>query len=278
MKDSARVAVIIPCYRDGPFAVEAVRSIHEDEPVEIVVVDDNSNDVATAAALERLEADGITVVRHDRNLGLAGARASGLDASSAPYVFPLDADDNAVPHALERMADALAAAPDADVCIGDYIEFGSSEIVRAVPFELDPYRLAFTNEYPVSSMFRRRLLEEVGGWPNMLGYEDWHLWMTLAERGTTAVHLGVGNPIYRRRLHGDRLLGAARNIHGELYARLRADHPHLFSDLAGHRERSELGRARKALYPYVYGGRRRYRWERHLKSLLDRVGVWTLRR
>ena len=35
---------------------------------------------------------------------------------------------------------------------------------------------------------------------------------------------------------------------------------------------------RKLLYPIVYGGRRRFGWEQHVKSLLDRVGVWTLRR
>lgn len=278
MTRAARVAVIIPCFRDGPLAEEAVASIKEEEPVELVVVDDHSTDPPTDDALARLEAGGVTVVRHEHNLGPAKARLSGMRASTAPYVFPLDSDDHAVPGALALMADVLEANPDAGVCFGDYLEFGDSEVIRAVPTELDPYRLAYTNEYPVSSMYRRTLLEEIGGWPTMLGYEDWHVWMTFAERGVTAIHLGPGVPTYRRRLHGDRLLTASKSVHPQLYAHLRKDHPGLFRDIAAHRERSALGRARKVLYPIVYGSRRRYGWERRVKSLLDRAGIWTLRR
>ena len=278
MTPAARVVVVIPCFRDGPLAEEAVSSIQEEEPVEVVVVDDHSTDPRTDAALARLEAGGVTVVRHEHNLGPAKARLSGMRASTAPYVFPLDSDDHAVPGALARMADVLDADPGAGVCFGDYVEFGDSEVIRAVPTELDPYRLAYTNEYPVSSMYRRALLEEVGGWPTMLGYEDWHLWMTFAERGVTALHLGPGVPTYRRRLHGDRLLTASKSVHPQLYAHLRKDHPGLFGDIAAHRERSPLGRVRKVLYPIVYGSRRRYGWERRVKSLLDRAGIWTLRR
>jgi hypothetical protein len=35
---------------------------------------------------------------------------------------------------------------------------------------------------------------------------------------------------------------------------------------------------RKRLYPFVYGGRRRFPFESRLKSVLDRAGIWTLRR
>jgi glycosyltransferase involved in cell wall biosynthesis len=273
------VAVLIPCYRDAELAVEAVQSVQEDEPVEVVVIDDHSQDDATEKVLRRLEDEGITVLRRDTNVGCGGARDTGRTATEAPYVFPLDSDDLAVRGALSLMADQLDAHPEADVCYGDYVEFGDSELMRAVPPRIDPYRIAYTNEYPVSSLFRRSALEEVGGWPTFLrAYEDWHLWMTLAERGTIAVHLGPGVATYRRRLHGSRLLTASKNSHPELYARLRADHPDLFANLPAHRQRSDLHAGRKLVYPIVYGGRRRFGWEKYIKALLDRLGVWTLRR
>lgn len=278
--DEARIAVIIPCFRDGPLLGAAIESVREEEPVEIVVVDDASDDAPTHAALERLEAEGVTVIRQAKNLGLGPTRNAGLRQTNAAFVFPLDADDLAVAGALGRMADRLEARPEAGVCFGEYLEFGDSELVRTVPEELDPYRVAYTNEYPVSALFRRTVLEAAGGWSTMTvkGYEDWHLWMTLAERGETGVHLGAGLPTYRRRLHGERMLTAAKSSHAGIYSQLRRDHPRLFADLAEHRRRSRLSPVRKALYPLVYGGRRRRSWEPRVKAMLDRAGIWTLRR
>lgn len=278
MSGAPRIAVLIPCYRDGELAAQAVASIRESEPVEVVIIDDCSNDPTNDAALERLEAEEVIVVRHDANRGPAAARTSGLAATTAPYVFPLDADDLAVPGVLRRMADRLDRHPGAAVCFGDYVEFGDSELVRAVPTEIDAYRVAYTNEYPVSAMFRRTVLEAVDAWPSVRAYEDWHLWMTLAERGHHGVHLGPGEVTYRRRLHGHRLLAAAKYEHSELYGRLRQDHPDLFAELPAHRRRSQLRPLRRMLYPIVYGARTRRPWERRVKALLDRAGVWTLRR
>jgi glycosyltransferase involved in cell wall biosynthesis len=279
---SERLAVVIPCFDDGELVREAVASVREDEPVEILVVDDRSSDRETLAVLERLKADGVRVVRHERNSGVAAARTTGLRATHARFVFPLDADDLAVPGALAAMAERLDADAEAAVCFGDYCEFGDTEVVRAVPDHLDPFRIAYTNEYPISALFRREMLEEIGGWSGNeytgSSYEDWNLWMTLAERGEKGVHLGVGRLTYRRRLHGERKLAAGKRRHPALYRELRRAHPRLFSELPAHRRRSELGTLRKLLYPVVYGGRPRFRFERGVKALLDRAGVWTLRR
>ena len=279
---SARIAVIVPCFNDGDLVREALSSIDEDEPVEVVVVDDHSTDPATLAMLEELGSQQMRVVRHDENRSVAAARQSGLEATSAPYVFPLDADDLAVPGALAAMADRLDADPEAAVCFGDYAEFGDSEMLRAVPERLDPFRLAYANEYPIASLFRRSALERVGGFtPNGYtgsSYEDWNLWMTLAESGARGLHLGPGRPSYRRRLHGDRKLQSGKRRHTELYRELRREHPLLFERLPEHRKSSELSAPRKLLYPLVYGPRRRFRFERRVKAALDRLGVWTLRR
>lgn len=274
----ARVAVIIPCFGDGPLLPETLASVREDEPIELVVVDDASVDEGTHATLDHIEAEGIRVLRRDENAGAAAARATGLEATSAPFVFPLDADDLAVPGILARMADRLEQDATAAVCFGDYEEFGDSNLVRAVPDQIDPYRLAYVNEYPVTALFRRAALTEADGWGSGFAYEDWHLWMSLAERGATGIHMGEGLVTYRRRLHGHRLLTGAKRTHPKHYARLRAQHPRLFGELASHRKRSDLHTARKLLYPVVYGGRQRFGWEPKVKALLDKWGAWTLRR
>ncbi len=274
-----RVAVIIPCFNDGALVGEALASLQEPEPLEIVIVDDASTALETRTELAALERNGIRVVRHAHNQHLAQARMTGLRVTSAPYVFPLDSDDHAVKDTLSAMADCLDADPSAAVCTGDYAEFGEHELVRAVPGELDPYRLAYANEYPVSALFRRSALVEAGGWRRDLrGYEDWDLWMALAERGARIVHLGEGRLTYRRRLHGTRMLTEVRRRHRQAYRELKRGHPKLFADIAEHRRRSPMARRRKVLYPLIYGGRKKFSFELRVKSWLDRRGVWTLRR
>jgi glycosyltransferase involved in cell wall biosynthesis len=278
----ARIAVTIPCFNEGGLVAEAARSVQEPEDVDVLVVDDGSDDGETADVLGAIEREGVRVVRHAANSGLIAARMTGLAETRAPFVFNLDADDLAIPGALSAMADRLDADPGAAACCGDYLEFGTHERLRAVPDELDPYRLAFTNEYPVSALWRRSVLDEVGGWRatgyDERAYEDWNLWVTLAERGFRIVHLGHGKPTFRHRFHGERMLVAARRDHPRLYRAIRSHHPELFASLPALRRDSSLGPARKLLYPLLYGGRGRFAFEPRVKLWLDRVGVWTLRR
>ena len=106
-----RVAVVIPCFNDAEFVRQAVESVREAEPVELVVVDDASTDPSTQAEMDALEAEGVRVLRHEKNQGLSGARMTGVNATKAPYVFPLDSDDMAIPGALGKMADKLDSTP-----------------------------------------------------------------------------------------------------------------------------------------------------------------------
>ncbi|HEX5910702.1 MAG TPA: glycosyltransferase family A protein [Thermoleophilaceae bacterium] len=280
--DRPRIAVLIPCYNDGELIGETLTSLLQDRDLEIVIIDDASTDEATLETLRGLEAEGLTVVWRKENGGVARARADGLQASSAPYVYPLDADDVTIPGTISQMADRLDEDPGAAVCFGDYEEFGLTEVVRAVPEHLDPFRVAYANEYPVSSLFRRSVLDDLGGWTaggfDERSHEDWNLWMALVENGYRGVHLGPGQITYRRRLADGRLLGWGKQHHPMLYRKLKAAHPKLFADIDRYRRESDLPRSRKLLYPYIYGGRKRRAFEPKLKELLDRVGFWTLRR
>jgi len=261
----------------------ALASIEASEPIEVVIVDDGSTDPETQRVLEMLDSDGHAVIRHERNLGVAEARNTGLGETRAPYVFPLDADDLVHPGALTMMAGQLDANPDAAVCYGDYEEVRRrTRLIRAVPDRIDPFRIAYTNEMPGTALYRRTVLEQIDGWqaadPTQQGYEDWNLWMTLAEREIQGVHLGAGIPVFQYRIHSGRVNESARRRHRQLYRSLRAAHPKLFGDLSEYRARSDLSLARKLLYPVVYGGRPRFGTERPVKRLLDRAGIWTLRR
>lgn len=275
---AARIAVIVPCYEDGPLVGETLASIQENEPLEVVVVDDGSTDQATAAKMDELEAAGTTVVRHSTNMGVAAARNTGLRHSRAPYVLPLDADDLLVPGMAGRLADLLDAAPQAAVAYGDYEEFGESRALRPVPATIDPFRLAYINEYPQTALLRRSALESVGNWDERkvegYAYEDWDLWLGLARQGAQGVHAGADVITHRQRVHGPRLLEDVKRHHVPIYRELRKKHADLFDRLGEHRRHTNLSPTRRRLYPVLFGGRRRYAFEVKVKEAIEQVGLW----
>jgi glycosyltransferase involved in cell wall biosynthesis len=250
---AARVAVIVPCYDDGALAEEAVASVKEREPVEIVVVDDGSTDPATLERLAALEASGTRVVRRE-NGGLGAARTTGLAATDAPLVYPLDADDRLEPGALAAMADALDADRSLGFVWGDYLLFGDQSGRYRSPDRWLPWTLTYVNPYPVSSMFRREVLKGASGWEGRV-YEDWDLWLRLVGQGTKGAR--VDRIVYRRRLHGEgRLLVQARSRHQQLYDELRRRNADVFRRRAELRKQERPAAWKRAVYPVLFGPRK----------------------
>jgi glycosyltransferase involved in cell wall biosynthesis len=220
--------VIIPCFDDGATVEEAVGSVRTQEvPAEIIVVDDGSDGAATVAALERLEQSGVRVL-HQANQGPAIARTAGVLATDAEYVFPLDADDLLAQRALGRLREVLDERPDVAAAWGSVLSFGELTYVHRSRPSLDPWQVSYQNHLPIGSLYRRSALIDAGGWQLAGGYEDWDLWMTLAERGWKGI--GIPEVTAHYRIRPGRRLSRSSRRHAERYARLRARHPTLFAE------------------------------------------------
>jgi glycosyltransferase involved in cell wall biosynthesis len=243
-----RVAVLVPCFNDGETIPATLASLREEEPHELVVVDDGSDDEDTVALLAELAGSGTRVV-HRENGGLSAARMTGVEATTAPYVFPLDADDALVPGALTALADALDAEPRAALAWGEVEVWGEVEARLAVARSLDPWLLTYLNDVPVASLLRREALTAAGGWSMGSGYEDWDLWLALAERGYTGAHISASTLRYRRR--SGRMLDDCTPQHAALYARLRDRHQALFERRRATRRDSPAPRRAKLLFPVI---------------------------
>ncbi len=249
-----RTAVIIPCFNDGDLATEAVASIREEEPVEVIVVDDGSTEPGTLERLAALERDGVRIVRQQANAGPGVARSAGLAAASAPYVFALDADDLLEPGALAAMADVLDNRSDTGFVWGDYVLFGAQTGSYRSPDRWLPWTLTYVNPYPVCSMFRREVLERAGGWQGR-GYEDWDLWLRLVGLGESGV--SAGRVVYRRRLHDDsRHLTTLRARHQELYSELKERNAEVFAMRDELRRGERPSTWKRSVYPIVFGPRK----------------------
>lgn len=247
MSRVARVAVVIACFNDGKTLPDAVGSLMDQEAHELVVVDDGSTEPATLAVLERLRAGGVQVVRQE-NAGLSAARMHGVAATSAPYVLPLDADDKLAPGALTRLADALDADPAVGLAWGDTETFGDVQLRVAGADQLDPWHITYVSEVPVCSLLRRDLLLDAGGW-QIRGYEDWDLWMALAERGHRGVH--VHGIVLQHRRHGPRMNADCLDNHAEKLIELRARHPELWRTRRSNWLKSKLPLRVRLLSPLI---------------------------
>jgi len=226
------VDVVIPCYNDAATISSAVASaLEQPETARVFVVDDGSDDPDTLERLAQLSAEGVTIIRQE-NAGPGAARRTGLAAASAPYVFLLDADDELRPGACAALAGYLEDHPDLAAVWCDHERFGDVVGVLRFRRRLDPWLISYFNHMPAAHALVRReialAIEPTPGWQEGFTYDDWELAMSFAERGLKGE--GLPFPLYRYRLHSDRLGGDQVRDHAELYARLRSCHPSLFTN------------------------------------------------
>jgi len=244
------VAVVIPFFNDTGTLDEAIASVRvQDIPAQLIVVDDGSTEPEARELLARLQR-GHVVVIHQANAGPAAARTAGVRAASTDYVLPLDADDELAPGALRRLRDALDSHPDAVAAWGSVRHFGALAYAQRSRAWLDPWQISYQNHLPLSALYRRAAVLEAGGWQFQGGYEDWDLWMTLAERGWKGIGIPEITGYYR--VHGGRRLATSSRRHAERYAKLRARHAPLFAQRRRHRRASPAPPLLKATLPAVH--------------------------
>ena len=118
---SPRLSIIIPFYDDGPWIDDALASTEGEADAEVIVVNDNPGPESDALLSALSDHRDFTIVRHDRNRGLAAARNSGMAVASGDYIAFLDADDvllsGALTAALERRPELIERAAEQNVIL-----------------------------------------------------------------------------------------------------------------------------------------------------------------
>lgn len=115
------VSVLIAAWSAEATLARAIDSaLAQTEAVEIIVVDDASTDATSSIAAARADADSrVVALRQPQNMGPSAARNRAIEASRAPWVTVLDADDFfCAPDRLTRLID-LAEAEGADFVADD---------------------------------------------------------------------------------------------------------------------------------------------------------------
>lgn len=121
------VSVVVPIFKVEKYIERCARTIFEQiyENLEIIFVNDCSPDRSVAVLQKVLEEYpdrvGLTrIINHERNLGSAGARLTGLQASTGKYVLNIDSDDYIDREMIPKMV-SLAEKENADITICDFM-------------------------------------------------------------------------------------------------------------------------------------------------------------
>ncbi|HVM90983.1 MAG TPA: glycosyltransferase [Verrucomicrobiae bacterium] len=167
-----KISVIIPVFNDAGDLVPCLQSLQRQtfRDFETIIVDDGSTEPVKGAD-----------IRFEKNKGAPAARNAGFAKSRGAFVLFLDDDAVLVPEALASMLEALEADTRADFAYPSF-KLGLKT------FKGRPYDEAALRREPyihTSALIRR---EAFPGFDESLKkFQDWDLFLTMAEKGSRGV-------------------------------------------------------------------------------------------
>ena len=218
----AKVSVLMPSFnyaRYLPLAITGVLSqSHSD--LELIITDDCSTDGSREIIRhwERLD-NRVVGVFHDVNTGLAGARNSGLAASSGEFIALCDADDIWLPEKLKIQMGVFRRNPELGLVYSDSAIIDGDGNLTGQLFSSMIHRLGQATS---GSLFeelcernflcvptvalRREAMEYAGGFDERLrSLEDWVCWAKVSRK---YAFYYVDDALVQYRIHG---AGLSRN-------------------------------------------------------------------
>ena len=112
------ISVVVPVYNVEKYINDCIDSIINQtyRELEIILVDDGSNDSSGAICDEYAMKDDRIRVIHKKNGGLAEARNKGIDSANGSYLAFIDSDDHINVHMMDILLNNLIKT-DSDISV-----------------------------------------------------------------------------------------------------------------------------------------------------------------
>ena len=229
------VSVVVTCHNLEPYVGEAIDSVLGQSyagPIEIVVVDDASDDDSVRIIRSRPQ---VRCLRTPRHAGVLMATVMGLRETTGELVFFLDGDDLWRPDKLQRMVARFTSDPDLCLLTHDleYMDGAGNALARPSRPERamrgterdddakirDGILLHSDHVWLGSAYAIRRSRCDLPGFCNwaerlpdpLNTYQDWPLaYWVMSRPGAKAGYLPA--KLFRYRLHGSNYSGDARDV------------------------------------------------------------------
>lgn len=195
MQNSPLVSVICLCYNHGEFVVESLESVlNQTYPnVELLIADDASSDNSAEVIYKWLEKHpNIPFIHNKINLGNTKTFNNVLKLAKGEFVIDLATDDLLQKDCIAKQINAFHSSSFKNL----QIVYGNAELIDEKGQHLgyyydqpapsgDIYRSIIGQYNKIcspSSMVKRKLLNEFGGYNESLAYEDLDLWIKTSRK------------------------------------------------------------------------------------------------
>jgi glycosyltransferase involved in cell wall biosynthesis len=229
MTTAPLVSIIIPAYVATPHQRELLNETLDTlacqscQDFETVIVDDGSPLPVEHVAAARPR----TTVLRQQNGGSARARNTGIAASGGSYLIFLDADDHLLPSAIEAGLAAFKDYPECGFVVGgrEEMTYEGDPVpwsVPAMPNESWLYQILLGFDWyiipPSSAMFRREIVNAVGGFRDPWGADDLDFYLRVARLTQGYCYQRPAVTRYRRysassSRDGERMLNSIRVVY-----------------------------------------------------------------
>lgn len=176
------ISAVVLSYNKAYIFQKFVESLHKQlrRPEQVIVVDDASTD-GTQDLVGRL-CIGWHTIKLSENRGQSHARNVGFERVKGDYTIFLDGDLEMMPDMLAVLEEKLNRHPEVSIAYGHYERVGSRvDRLAAKPWDLRALR--DMNYISMVSMVRTKDLPRPPLDETLKRYEDWDLWLTMAEKG-----------------------------------------------------------------------------------------------
>lgn len=189
----AQVSVLMPCFDAAETVEAALQSLSEQSlsDYEVIVVDDGSMDDTATILKTWARKDPRIIVYSQPHSGIVAALNTGLEHCHALYVARMDADDLSHPQRLEKQVSFLEEHRDIDL-VGCLVECFPQENVRQGFRLYTQWMNSLVEEEHIareifiespfahpSVVFRREVVEQLGGYQDRGWAEDYDLWLRM---------------------------------------------------------------------------------------------------
>jgi glycosyltransferase involved in cell wall biosynthesis len=182
------ISVVIPTYNRATMVAEAVESVlrQEMDGVEVIVVDDGSNDDTRESLAPFLSHIRYT---YQERTGVSAARNAGIGLAHGEWLAFLDSDDLWLPQKLARQTEYLHRHPELRICQTEEVWIRDGQRWNPKRYHKKPCGHCFDALLerclvsPSAVMLHRELLEEVGEFDvNLPACEDYDMWLRIGWR------------------------------------------------------------------------------------------------